>query len=205
VERAEAIPEGSRVQEDSKSAGSGVCSECGRDSDDLTGDGICQTCYHRHWRARRREDPEYRTTWNSKKYPDGCSVCGTKDRKHHSLGMCVGCYNRKYKSDNWGRMLELGRSFYHRNKIRISEKNRSRYRDDPLYRLTIRRIAFRSKYDGNGIVVLERSGYACEICGYSKMSSVLEIHHKDWDRSNNDLGNLQVCCPTCHKEQHYGS
>lgn len=44
----------------------------------------------------------------------------------------------------------------------------------------------------------------CVVCGYEKHSSVLEVHHRDKNRSNNDLSNLAVVCPTCHTEIHKG-
>ena len=44
-------------------------------------------------------------------------------------------------------------------------------------------------------------GYQCEICGLSEWNGVpipLQCHHKDSDRSNNELDNLQLLCPNCH-------
>lgn len=43
----------------------------------------------------------------------------------------------------------------------------------------------------------------CIMCGYGKYESVLQVHHKDKDRSNNDLSNLEFLCPTHHTELHY--
>lgn len=43
----------------------------------------------------------------------------------------------------------------------------------------------------------------CMSCGYDKYQSVLQVHHKDRDRTNNVLENLEVLCPTCHTEHHY--
>lgn len=43
----------------------------------------------------------------------------------------------------------------------------------------------------------------CENCGYSKYIEVLEVHHKDRDRTNNNLENLIALCPTCHVEEHF--
>jgi predicted HNH restriction endonuclease len=31
----------------------------------------------------------------------------------------------------------------------------------------------------------------------------LNVHHKDWNHENNDLGNLELLCPNCHSEEHY--
>jgi len=43
----------------------------------------------------------------------------------------------------------------------------------------------------------------CNDCGYSKYMSVLQVHHKDKDRTNNKISNLEILCPTCHYERHY--
>jgi len=39
----------------------------------------------------------------------------------------------------------------------------------------------------------------CNRCGFDK---VLVVHHKDRDRSNNTLGNLEILCPNCHALEH---
>ena len=44
-------------------------------------------------------------------------------------------------------------------------------------------------------------GHKCEKCGNTEWLGQpikLEVHHKDGDRSNNDLSNLQLLCPNCH-------
>lgn len=50
---------------------------------------------------------------------------------------------------------------------------------------------------------LEYYGSKCAFCDYS-IKAVLQVHHKDRDRKNNDLTNLVVLCPTHHKEIHVG-
>ncbi len=46
-------------------------------------------------------------------------------------------------------------------------------------------------------------GAACTVCGYSE-KSVIQVHHKDHNRSNNRITNLDVLCPTHHVEYHKG-
>lgn len=44
-------------------------------------------------------------------------------------------------------------------------------------------------------------GRRCECCGLTEWMGRainLEVHHKDGNRSNNDLDNLQLLCPNCH-------
>lgn len=38
----------------------------------------------------------------------------------------------------------------------------------------------------------------CAHCGFG-VPDVLEVAHLDGDRSNNDLSNLAILCPNCHK------
>lgn len=50
--------------------------------------------------------------------------------------------------------------------------------------------------------LLEQRGVVCERCGYNK-KEILHVHHKDRDRNNNGLENLELICPNCHYEEHY--
>jgi len=43
----------------------------------------------------------------------------------------------------------------------------------------------------------------CAECGWSVLGNVLEVHHIDQDRTNNDLSNLEILCPTCHVTAHF--
>ncbi|WP_394999040.1 hypothetical protein [Acinetobacter sp.] len=55
-----------------------------------------------------------------------------------------------------------------------------------------------------------RSGYRnkveiakCNRCGYNKYIEILQVHHRDRDRSNNKVENLEVLCPNCHQVEHH--
>ena len=50
--------------------------------------------------------------------------------------------------------------------------------------------------------LLEKRSRKCERCGYDKVE-ILQIHHKDRNRNNNNLENLELVCPNCHYEEHY--
>lgn len=47
---------------------------------------------------------------------------------------------------------------------------------------------------------LEKYGNFCSIC---KNLENIEVHHVDFDRSNNIIENLQVLCKSCHKKIHW--
>jgi len=40
------------------------------------------------------------------------------------------------------------------------------------------------------------------ICYFCKSDKKLEVHHKDHNRSNNDISNLVILCKSCHKKLH---
>ena len=43
---------------------------------------------------------------------------------------------------------------------------------------------------------------ACVRCGYNAAPHILGVHHKDRNRRNNELSNLEVLCPNCHSLEH---
>ena len=45
-------------------------------------------------------------------------------------------------------------------------------------------------------------GKHCERCGYEKYE-ILQVHHKNRDKYNNTLDNLELICPNCHSEEHH--
>ena len=57
-------------------------------------------------------------------------------------------------------------------------------------------------YQSLKIRLLKRDGKLCARCGYNK-HEILQVHHRDKDRSNNELENLELICPNCHFEEHY--
>ena len=42
----------------------------------------------------------------------------------------------------------------------------------------------------------------CEICGFADDQDALVVHHKDMDRTNNDISNLAIICANCHMVLH---
>lgn len=77
------------------------------------------------------------------------------------------------------------------NKNRVSIQYRIGQPKDNL--LTVRRIKIR---------ILNERGRVCERCGYNK-TDILQVHHKNRDRGDNSLKNLELICPNCHYEEHY--
>ncbi len=52
------------------------------------------------------------------------------------------------------------------------------------------------------IRLIDARGKRCERCGFDKVE-VLHVHHKNRDRTDNTLENLELICPNCHYTEHY--
>ena len=42
--------------------------------------------------------------------------------------------------------------------------------------------------------------HKCAICEWNEDKDVLEVHHIDENRNNNDISNLIILCPICHRK-----
>ncbi len=54
--------------------------------------------------------------------------------------------------------------------------------------------------------IIEERGAKCERCNYSRLPSILNLHHV-LPRSKggkDEPSNLELICPNCHAEVHYG-
>jgi 5-methylcytosine-specific restriction endonuclease McrA len=49
--------------------------------------------------------------------------------------------------------------------------------------------------------IAEYGAVCCE-CGYDKHVELLQVHHKDFARTDHSLPNLEVLCVRCHLERH---
>lgn len=48
---------------------------------------------------------------------------------------------------------------------------------------------------------IKKAGGVCQICGISKYSVCLEVHHKTYERFKHErLSDLLVVCPDCHEK-----
>lgn len=61
---------------------------------------------------------------------------------------------------------------------------------------------------GNGLYRYRKLAFdnldnSCAVCGWDQYPAVLEVNHKDLNRNNNELENLEILCPTHHQVFHY--
>lgn len=102
-----------------------------------------------------------------------CANCGKKiNRKNSAI--------KKNKSGYFYCSVECGN--IHKNKIR----KESGEWDDSVW--NYRQKAFEAK------------NHWCCVCGWNEDERILEVHHIDEDRTNGDIDNLCIMCPTCHRK-----
>lgn len=94
-------------------------------------------------------------------------------RRNSKSGLYFCCREHKDLSQRIGGIKEIMPSHY-KNGIR-----------------SYRKIAFRLKQE------------KCERCGYNENIVALIIHHKDKNRENGDISNLEVLCANCHAIEHW--
>lgn len=52
-------------------------------------------------------------------------------------------------------------------------------------------------------IALKVYGCKCNRCGYSENEAAIVVHHKDHNRDNNSIENLEVLCANCHAIHHW--
>lgn len=105
-----------------------------------------------------------------------------------------------YATDGGGTMASLKKMYQELN-IDISHFkgqgwNKENYNYDSFTKGTKKK---KGKSTAEPIIALR--GRKCECCGLTEWLGQpinLEVHHKDGDRSNNELINLELLCPNCH-------
>lgn len=117
-----------------------------------------------------------------------CPHCGRPNRKQRIVLPCSYCGKEIERTPSEINSSKTG-LFYcdrtcgnlHKNKIREAS---GEWEDSKNYR--------KKAYDFYG--------HFCSICLWDEDDRILEVHHIDENRENNNLENLRILCPTCHRK-----
>lgn len=123
-----------------------------------------------------------------------CSQACTEVLKGNRLEVsCAHCGNRFYRAKNKVNASRSGLQFCDRKCKEAAQKY------NPL---------IQPEHYGTGSdyrkIALEFYGARCEHCGFDSNIKALDVHHKDRNRCNNNIDNLQVLCCNCHAIEHRG-
>lgn len=120
-----------------------------------------------------------------------CIICGER-KPHESKGMCYTCYRKQRKPkmvicENCKREAP-----HHGNGLCSSCHTRLRHYDKVL--------TYNSRKNfGIDLQKYKELTNSCKSCGFDK---IVELHHLDSNKENNNLSNLIPLCPNCHKMIH---
>lgn len=64
----------------------------------------------------------------------------------------------------------------------------------------IRPMHYGSDYGDYRSRAFKNYEHKCAVCGWNEDERVLEVHHIDSNRENNEIDNLIILCPTCHRK-----
>ena len=122
--------------------------------------------------------------------------------------LCID-YNVSYKTlrkyfEIWGVEIRPHdvQTTYH-NKVYKTGKN-FRPRQAPTHEAPKKRKKNYGAQNKNYHYIYHRVAFStypheCCVCGYNEFTEILEVHHIDGDRSNNEPENLIIICPNCHR------
>ena len=105
-----------------------------------------------------------------------CILCN--DKKPAKGRVCEKCRHEKRKANG------DYKRYYRQNRDKILER---------IY-------PFKAKHRN---LAIKHHGAKCFDCGWDKAKQVLHVHHIDSKKSNGNLSNLVMLCPTCHFYRHY--
>lgn len=148
---------------------------------------VTAECYMRGRKDVRGSCPECHEELMNEKFKDNrtdveCAYCGKSFVKSNStlLNSQSGMYFCCREHKDLAQRLESGKQFDYLRPSHYGVEQSTQYRA----------LAFRSY------------PHQCAICGYHDDDdiSLLDVHHIDSDRENNDLDNLIILCPNCHRK-----
>lgn len=132
-----------------------------------------------------------------------CSGARRKIEKAPNLA-CSGCGVDFYCPKKRHNGSVSGQLFCSR---RCRDKNMPRFRArryDAVSTASTRRTVCTRKATRHRRLVIERlEAQTCERCRLHNDLPIHEVHHLNGDHKDNRVENLQVVCPTCHRELHY--
>ena len=110
--------------------------------------------------------------------------------------ICIYCKKEFYKCESKKKKSRSGLHFCCRKHKDLGQRLESGLKaiHPPHYgdgKWTYRRKAF------------EEYEHKCNKCGWGDHIPVLEVHHKDRNRKNDNIDNLEILCPTCHLTHHF--
>ena len=126
-----------------------------------------------------------------------CPKCQQQDLDNKSTKEeceCAYCHNRFFRAPSKLENSKSGLLFCCREHKDLAQRIDSGEKFNSI----------RPEHYNNGMNYREKAlreyQHKCAICNWNEDTDVLEVHHIDENRQNNELNNLIILCPICHKK-----
>lgn len=148
-----------------------------------------------------------------------CKVCGKNFNKkpnqiklypnHYCSKVCNGIGQRRGKEFScttcgktvWRSPKEIAKSvsgnFFCSQSCSVTWTNKQDYKTGKNH------PNYKNGFFSNRSKIKREKPKKCERYGYDEHPEILQVHHKDRNRSNNEEKNLELLCPNCHFLEHY--
>lgn len=160
----------------------------------MTTIGICSICGKEFSRDSRDINKTVKRGYNLYCSKECFRIGNIKGKMTGSIVKCASCGRDVYKTPADIKNSISGKVFCSRS-CSISHSN--------IGRDGINNPNYKNGLSDYRETAMKNLGSVCSVCGYS-IPKILQVHHKDRDRNNNDVSNLDVLCPTHHREYHEG-
>ena len=129
------------------------------------------------------------------KTKEGSNFYCSKECKHHKnsvLCQCATCGKPVWRTQSQLSKSKTG-NVYCSKSCAASQNNR-------LFKIGKNHGGYVDGHSSYRAMALSHYPNVCMCCGWNEDERVLEVHHIDGDRTNNQLSNLSILCPTCHRK-----
>jgi 5-methylcytosine-specific restriction endonuclease McrA len=136
---------------------------------------------------------------NAKFCTRGCASQYNQRERYKDLPLnceCAYCKRPFHRAENKIKISKSGLQFCSRNCKDIAQRISSGFTEIQPSHYGTGDSDYRS-------IAFTAHPHKCNKCPYDRHPEVLQVHHKDRNRSNNTPENLEILCPTCHEEDHF--
>lgn len=154
----------------------------------------------------RKHQYEFQTSWENVRRDNRahyiCPICQQENRDKNKIEVeCAYCHKKIFKSPSKMEKSKSGLYFCCREHKDFAQRLSSGEQFNIM-----RPIHYSSLEDSKNYRQKAFLNYPhqCKLCGYNEDEDILQVHHIDENRQNNNINNLMILCPNCHAKITYG-
>lgn len=130
-----------------------------------------------------------------------CPICQQEDKKALTPKVqCAYCHKEFNLSKSKMQKSKSGLHFCCREHKDLAQRLESGAEFSKMRPIHYRQNTEQITINNYRLIALRHYSKQCSVCGWNEDDNILEVHHIDENRQNNDIDNLIVLCPICHRK-----